>query len=86
MQRRRAPVLGLLLLAVLFSSIAHSAPYRITVLATNIADYGGLGEWSFAALFESQQDAVLFDTGLCHLVSSSRILSIVSWSDTEQWC
>ena len=37
--------------------------YRITVLATNIADYGGLGEWSFAALFESQQDAVLFDTG-----------------------
>ena len=63
MQRRRAPVSGLLLLAVLFSSIAHSAPYRITVLATNIADYGGLGEWSFAALFESQQDAVLFDTG-----------------------
>ena len=63
MQRRRPPVLGLLLMAVLFSSIAHSAPYRITVLATNIADYGGLGEWSFAALFESQQDAVLFDTG-----------------------
>ena len=63
MQRRRPPVLGLLLMAVLFSSIAHGAPYRITVLATNIADYGGLGEWSFAALFESQQDAVLFDTG-----------------------
>ena len=62
MQRRREPVLGLLLLAVLFSSIAHGAPYRITVLATNIADYGGLGEWNFAALFESQQDAVLFDT------------------------
>ena len=33
------------------------------MLATKIADYGGLGEWSFSALFQSEQDAVLFDTG-----------------------
>ena len=44
-------------------ALSLGAPYRITVLATNIADYGGLGEWSFSALFQSEQDAVLFDTG-----------------------
>ena len=33
--------------------LSLGAPYRITVLATNIADYGGLGEWSFSALFQS---------------------------------
>ena len=38
-------------------------PYKITVLSTNISDYGGLGEWSFAALFEGEQESVLFDTG-----------------------
>jgi 7,8-dihydropterin-6-yl-methyl-4-(beta-D-ribofuranosyl)aminobenzene 5'-phosphate synthase len=46
-----------------FSACLQAAPYQVTVLATNIADYGGLGEWSFAALFQSEQDAVLFDTG-----------------------
>lgn len=46
-----------------FTACLQAAPYQVTVLATNIADYGGLGEWSFAALFQSEQDAVLFDTG-----------------------
>ena len=50
-------------LCTTFSALAHTAPYQITVLATNISDYGGLGEWSFAALFQGEQDAVLFDTG-----------------------
>jgi len=50
-------------LCTTFSALAQSAPYQITVLATNISDYGGLGEWSFAALFAGEQDAVLFDTG-----------------------
>ena len=50
-------------LCAMFSALAQTAPYQITVLATNISDYGGLGEWSFAALFEGEQDAVLFDTG-----------------------
>ena len=50
-------------LCTTFSALAQTAPYQITVLATNISDYGGLGEWSFAALFEGEQDAVLFDTG-----------------------
>ena len=50
-------------LCTTFSTLAQAAPYQITVLATNISDYGGLGEWSFAALFEGEQDAVLFDTG-----------------------
>ena len=51
------------LACAVFSACLHAAPYQVTVLATNIADYGGLGEWSFAALFQSEQDAVLFDTG-----------------------
>ena len=50
-------------LCTTFSALAQTAPYQITVLATNISDYGGLGEWSFAALFGGEQDAVLFDTG-----------------------
>jgi 7,8-dihydropterin-6-yl-methyl-4-(beta-D-ribofuranosyl)aminobenzene 5'-phosphate synthase len=50
-------------LCAMFSALGQTAPYQVTVLATNISDYGGLGEWSFAALFESDQDAVLFDTG-----------------------
>lgn len=50
-------------LCTTFSALAQTAPYQITVLATNISDYGGLGEWSFAALFAGEQDAVLFDTG-----------------------
>ena len=52
-----------LVLCVMCSPFSQAAPYQITVLATNISDYGGLGEWSFAALFESAQDTVLFDTG-----------------------
>ena len=40
-----------------------AGPYKITVLATNISDYGGLGEWSFSAVFESDEESVLFDTG-----------------------
>ena len=51
------------LLALIFSSAALANPYKITVLATNISDYGGLGEWSFSAFFEGEKDSVLFDTG-----------------------
>ena len=56
-------VLLLVLSLAVFSQASQSAAYQITVLATNISDYGGLGEWSFAALFKGEQDAVLFDTG-----------------------
>ena len=59
----RFTTLLLMLSLILLPQTSQSAPYRITVLATNISDYGGLGEWSFAALFRSEQDAVLFDTG-----------------------
>ena len=49
----------------LLSIQAQSAPskYEITILATNIANYGGRGEWSFGALYESDTESVLFDTG-----------------------
>jgi hypothetical protein len=40
-----------LTLCAMFSALGQTAPYQVTVLATNISDYGGLGEWSFAALF-----------------------------------
>ena len=39
-----------LIFSVVASSIALANPYKITVLATNISDYGGLGEWSFSAI------------------------------------
>ncbi len=39
------------------------ADYQITVLATNISNYGGFGEWSFSALYESDKESILFDTG-----------------------
>jgi len=54
----------LLAFLLIFSSttLAENA-YKVTVLSTNIADYGGLGEWSFSALFEGEDDSVLFDTG-----------------------
>ena len=63
MQGSRFRVLLLVLSLAVFSQATQSAPYQVTVLATNISDYGGLGEWSFAALFKGEQDAVLFDTG-----------------------
>ena len=63
MRGSRFRVLLLVLSLAVFSQASQSAPYQITVLATNISDYGGLGEWSFAALFKGKQDAVLFDTG-----------------------
>jgi 7,8-dihydropterin-6-yl-methyl-4-(beta-D-ribofuranosyl)aminobenzene 5'-phosphate synthase len=37
--------------------------YEITVLATNTANFGGIGEWSFSALLESEEEKILFDTG-----------------------
>ena len=53
----------LALLLILSSSAFAENAYKVTVLSTNIADYGGLGEWSFSALFEGEDDSVLFDTG-----------------------
>ena len=40
-----------------------SSEYEITVLATNTANFGGIGEWSFSALLESEEEKILFDTG-----------------------
>ena len=48
---------------ILFITVNVSAEYKITVLATNISNYGGFGEWSFSALYESDEESVLFDTG-----------------------
>ena len=50
------------LFLVLFC-INLNASYEITVLATNISNYGGFGEWSFSALYKSETESVLFDTG-----------------------
>ena len=47
----------------LLPSLVLANPYKVTVLATNISDYGGLGEWSFSAVFEGEDESVLFDTG-----------------------
>ena len=52
------------LLLILTALILHAdEDYEITVLATNISNYGGIGEWSFSAIFENDNESVLFDTG-----------------------
>ena len=52
-----------LLLILLPFYLYGDKEYEITVLATNISNYGGIGEWSFSAIFESDDESVLFDTG-----------------------
>ena len=52
-----------ILIIFLFSANLKSTEYEITILATNIANFGGIGEWSFSALLESDQESILFDTG-----------------------
>ena len=54
-----------LLIIFILSSISHlkASEYEITVLATNTANFGGIGEWSFSALLESDDEKILFDTG-----------------------
>ena len=44
-------------------SLASPSKYEITVLATNIANFGGFGEWSFGALYEGANEDIMFDTG-----------------------
>ena len=52
-----------ILFVVFFSPCIKSSEYDITILATNIANFGGIGEWSFSALIESEDESILFDTG-----------------------
>ena len=52
-----------LILSTFFSGFVKSSEYEITILATNIANFGGVGEWSFSALLESNDESILFDTG-----------------------
>ena len=59
-------MIGLLRLSFilfLFSSTLKTSEYEITILATNIANFGGVGEWSFSALLENENESILFDTG-----------------------
>tara|TARA_B100000214_G_scaffold341053_1_gene287941 strand:- start:741 stop:1694 length:954 start_codon:yes stop_codon:yes gene_type:complete len=53
----------ILLLLLFFPGFLKSSEYEITILATNIANFGGVGEWSFSALLESDEESILFDTG-----------------------
>ena len=53
----------ILILSIFFSGFVKSSEYEITILATNIANFGGVGEWSFSALLESNDESILFDTG-----------------------
>jgi 7,8-dihydropterin-6-yl-methyl-4-(beta-D-ribofuranosyl)aminobenzene 5'-phosphate synthase len=41
----------------------EATEYEITILATNIANFKGIGEWSFSALLESENESIIFDTG-----------------------
>ena len=53
----------LLAFFIFFSCNIKSDEYEITILATNIANFGGVGEWSFSALLENENESILFDTG-----------------------
>ena len=53
----------LLVVFLFFSCTVKSEEYEITILATNIANFGGVGEWSFSALLENEKESILFDTG-----------------------
>ena len=52
-----------LILLIFTSKSLLGSEYEITVLATNTANFGGIGEWSFSALLESEEEKILFDTG-----------------------
>ena len=51
------------LIFFVFVNYLKASEYEITVLATNTANFGGIGEWSFSALLESENETILFDTG-----------------------
>ena len=55
--------LKILFILVFFVGNMKSTEYEITVLATNIANFKGIGEWSFSALLESENESIIFDTG-----------------------
>ena len=55
--------LKLLFIFFVFVNFLKASEYEITVLATNTANFGGIGEWSFSALLESKNETILFDTG-----------------------
>lgn len=75
----------LALIFVLWATPLLANPYKITVLSTNIADYGGLGEWSFSAVFEGETDSVLFDTGFRSDTVLHNVLHLgVDLSDVEK--
>jgi len=58
------PKLSLVFFLVSLSALnLRASDYEITVLATNTANFGGIGEWSFSALLESDNEKILFDTG-----------------------
>ena len=56
-------VIKIILFLFFSSNSIFSSEYEITVLATNTANFGGIGEWSFSALLESEKEKILFDTG-----------------------
>ena len=55
--------LKILFILVFFVGNIKSTEYEITILATNIANFKGIGEWSFSALLESENESIIFDTG-----------------------
>lgn len=56
-------VIKIILFLFFSSNSIFSSEYEITVLATNTANFGGIGEWSFSALLENDEEKILFDTG-----------------------
>ena len=60
---RKITFLGLICFMLPLMGVSNPSKYEITVLATNIANFGGFGEWSFGALYEGADETIMFDTG-----------------------
>lgn len=70
MQKQCFQKLALVWLPIwLFSTFAQAAEHQptiapeITILSTMVANLTGEGEWGFSALIETDQEAILFDSG-----------------------
>lgn len=70
--------LCVLLLICWIPAHADTTEAKITILSTMVASYLGVGEWGFAALIETPDKSILFDTGLKSetVLTNARLLNI----------
>ena len=63
MKKLASTVLIFTLLSTTYATESHADAAEITILSTMVANFTGEGEWGFAALIETETEAILFDSG-----------------------